>query len=270
MKTIALMLLASLACSAENTLTPEEKRAGWQLLFDGTSLKGWKDPAQKNVPNRAWVVDNGTLKTVTSGEGKKFSEDLIHERQFKDFNLRFDWKLLPGGNTGLKYRIQREIFMDEQKAGPGRFEEMMGRETAQHVSDRTKYSGGQAQVYTVGFEFQLLDDEGHPDGKRNASHRTGALYSFIPAAKTAANPPGQWNSSELVVKGDHFEHWLNGDKVLEGSLRDPAVKAGAEKRWAPAPVIRDLLTNPKPVGSLALQHHGDEVWFRNLRVLEMN
>jgi hypothetical protein len=116
----------------------------------------------------------------------------------------------------------------------------------------------------------LLDDEHHPDGKRDASHRTGALYSFIPANTKAANPIGEWNSSRLIVKGDHFEHWINGTKVLEGSLKDPAVKVGAVQRWgAHAPIVRDLLVNAKPRGTIALQHHGDEVWFRNVKIREL-
>jgi len=227
-----------------------------------------EDPSKKNVANNAWSIEDGTLKTVV--EGKKLSEDLISEKQYGDFDLKFDWKLSHGANTGLKYRIQREIFLDESKAGPGRFEVMMGRETRDHVSDRTKYTSGPAQLYTVGFEFQLLDDEHHPDGKRDATHRTGALYSFIAAEKQAANAPGEWNSSRLIVRGDHFEHWLNGTKVLEGSLKDPRVREGAEQRWAPAPVVRDLLVNAKPTGSIALQHHGDEVWFRNIRIRELH
>jgi len=145
----------------------------------------------------------------------------------------------------------------------------MGRETSEHLSDRTKYNGGPAQLYTVGFEFQLLDDEHHPDGRRDASHRTGALYSFIPADKQAEKAIGEWNTSRLVLRGDHFEHWLNGVKVLEGSLKDPRVREGAEKRWASAPVVRDELINAKPTGSIALQHHGDEVWFRNIKLKDL-
>jgi len=264
------LLLLCLACltitAAENTLTPDERKQGYKLLWDGKTFEGWKDPAKKNVPNNAWVIENGTLKTVV--QGKKFSEDLITNKQYGDYELLFDWKLSPGANTGLKYRIQQEVFLDEGKAGSGNFEQKMGRETSEHLSDHAKYTGGPAQLYTVGFEFQLLDDEHHPDGRRDASHRTGALYSFIPADKQAEKPIGEWNTSRLVLKGDHFEHWLNGVKVLEGSLKDPRVREGAEKRWASAPIIRDELINAKPTGSIALQHHGDEVWFRNIKIKE--
>ncbi|MBC8167203.1 MAG: DUF1080 domain-containing protein [Bryobacteraceae bacterium] len=269
MKAISLLVAGSLlAYAGENVLTPEDRREGFKLLFDGQTLRGWKNPARKLVSNPCWVIDDGALKTVVRA---KFSEDLISEKIYADFDLKFEWKLPERGNTGVKYRIQREVFLDESKHGKVPFEAMLGAETSNPQSDRKTYKGeGRAQLYTVGFEFQLLDDERHPDGQKDPSHRTGALYSFIAAEKQASKPIGDWNSGRLIVKGDHFEHWINGTKVLEGSLKDPAVKAGAEKRWAPAPVIRNLLVEAKPRGPIALQHHGDEVWFRNIRIHALN
>src|SRR3954465_3062607 len=113
MKCAVLLAFATLfGVAAENTLSPEEKRQGYKLLFDGSTMNGWKDPTKKDIPNQAWVVENGTLKTVLK---PKFSEDLISAQDYGDFDLKFDWKLSPGANTGLKYRIQREIFLDESK-----------------------------------------------------------------------------------------------------------------------------------------------------------
>ena len=89
---------------------------------------------------------------------------------------------------------------------------------------------------------------------------------MIPANTKAARPAGEWNSSVLKLKGQHFEHWINGTKVLEGSLKDPAIAAGAEKRWGKyAPMVRDILSNPKPSGPFALQHHGDQYGSRTSR-----
>ena len=103
--------------------------------------------------------------------------------------------------------------------------------------------------------------------RKMPTHQTGALYSMIAATAKAAKPAGEWNSSMLKLQGQHFEHWINGTKVLEGSLKDPAIAAGAEKRWGKyAPEVRDLLSNPKPSGPFSLQHHGDPVWFRNIKV----
>jgi hypothetical protein len=268
MRLVALLLLAATLPAADlNVLTAEERREGFRLLFNGKSFANWKDPAKKDVPNNAWVIQDGTLKTVV--QGNKYSEDLITEKQYANFDLKFDWKINAKGNTGLKYRIQKEIFLEEDKVPATSFERMMGRELIEHTSNRKTYTSGKAQLYTVGFEFQLLDDDGHPDGRRDATHRTGALYSFIPANRKAANPPGEWNTSRLVVKRDHFEHWLNGTLVLEGSLKDARIDEGARKRWGPAPDIKNWLVDAKPVGTLALQHHGDEVWFRNLKIREL-
>jgi hypothetical protein len=270
MKCAAIVLLfvaASSVFAEENVLSPDEKREGWKLLFDGKTMKGWQDPAKKKVPGTAWKVENGTLTTT---QKPQIEEDLITQKSYGDFELKFDWRVAPGGNTGLKYRIQQAVFVNNSKKeeGPGGFEGTMGRELASMKSDRkTLARGSTAFVYTVAFEFQLIDDERHPDARRGPTRQTGALYSMLPATTKAARPAGEWNSSLLKVKGQVFEHWVNGTKVLEGSLLDPAVSAGAEQRWGKyAPSIRDMLSNPKPVGPFALQHHGDPVWFRNIKI----
>ena len=202
----------------------------------------------------------------------RIEEDLLTEREYGDYELRFDWRVSEGGNTGLKYRLQQSIFVDKTKVqpGPGGFEGLLGREISNRKSDRTKLetsAGG--FVYTVGFEYQLIDDQRHADAKRGPDRRTGALYSMIPPAEGHAKPAGEWNSSRLIVRGDHVEHWLNGTKVLDASLKDERVIAGVNKRWKDVPSIRESLTNPRPRGYIALQHHGDPVWFRNIRIREV-
>jgi hypothetical protein len=260
------LLFAAIAAGADNTLSPSEKKDGWKLLFDGRTMTGWQDPGKKVQPGDAWTIEDGCLKTRLK---PRIEEDLVSEESFGDFELKFDWRLTPGANTGVKYRIQRLIFVDNSKKqeGSGGFEGMLGREVTNPHSDRTALGRTVTGfVYTVGYEFQLLDDERHPDGKLDASHRTGALYAMIPATAQAAHPAGEWNQSLLVVKSDHFEHWVNGTKVLEGSLRDPRVAEGASHRWKDVPAISEMLTNPKPTAPISLQHHGDEVWFRNIKV----
>jgi hypothetical protein len=114
-----LLIFGTLAgAAAENTLTPAEKKEGWTLLFDGKTMNGWLDPAKKDKPGTGWKVEDGTLATV---QGALIREDLITAKSYGDFELKFDWKLTPGGNTGLKYRIQRELLMDQSKMekGPG-------------------------------------------------------------------------------------------------------------------------------------------------------
>ena len=258
------------APAADNTLTPAEKRAGFRLLFDGHTMRGWRDPASEKPPGDSWVIEDGCLKTRPE---PRISEDLITQDSFGDFELKFDWRISARGNSGVKYRIQRIIFFDNTKVDrrSGGFEAMLERELTAPRSDRAKMAPeATAQEYTVSYEFQLIDDANYPEmNKRDLLHATGALYSMIPPRKMAARPAGEWNQSRLVVKGDHFEHWINGVQVLDGSLDSDEAGAGTSKRWAAAPTVRDILLNAKPSGSLSLQHHGAAVWFKNLKIRKL-
>jgi hypothetical protein len=267
MRVLLLWLLGACAVfGADNTLTAEEKQAGWILLFDGSSMNGWRDPAKSPAPSGAWRIDDGCLRTVLR---PRVTEDLISEQSFQDFDLTFDWRISPGANTGVKYRMQRLIFVDntKQQPGPGGFEGMLGRELANPQSDRAKLApGATGQEYSVAFEMQLIDDERHSDARRGPLYQTGSLYGMIPAAAKAAHEPGQWNTGRIIVRGDRFEHWVNGVKVNEGSLSSQQVRDAASKRWAAAPAIGRMLSEPAPSGRIALQHHGDGVWFRNIKL----
>jgi hypothetical protein len=120
--------------------------------------------------------------------------------------------------------------------------------------------------FAVGFEFQLIDDERHADAKRGADRQTGALYSMMPATARAARPAGEWNEGRLVVAGDHIEHWVNGVKVLDGSLNDARVKAGTLARWGQYPAVVEMFVQPRPSGPICLQQHGDVVWYRGIKI----
>ncbi len=267
---LVLIAAASLAPAADNTLNFAEKKAGFRLLFDGKTMRGWRDPAKMDQPGDAWEISDGCLKTRLK---PRIAEDLLTEDTFSDFELLFDWKLARGGNSGVKYHIQETIFFDNTKIqpGPNGWEGIVGRELANRPSNRkTLAPGATGQVYTVGFEMQLLDDERHPDAKRDSSHRTGALYAMIPATATAARPAGEWNSGKVVLRGSHFEHWINGTKVLEGSLDDPRVRKGVADRWGPAPAVLKALSEPRLRGPICLQHHGDEVWFKSIKIRTTN
>jgi hypothetical protein len=267
--TLLILAGAALLSAAHNELTPQEKQAGWRLLFDGQTFRGWQDPATKNQPGDAWRIENDTVRTVLK---PRIEEDLVSEAEFGDFELTFDWKIAPKGNTGVKYRIQRHIFVDKEKqyVGAGGFEAQLGHELKNRPSDRTKLKpGASGFVYTVGFECQLIDDQGHVDALRGADRRTGALYAMNPPEKSAAKPAGEWNTGRILVVGNNFEHWINGVKVNEGSLTDDAVRAGVSKRWKPAPEILQDLSAPRPRGPVSLQHHSDEAWFRNIKIREV-
>lgn len=265
---IAAACLSALA--ADNTLTPAEKQAGFQLLFDGHTFNGWRDPAGETPPGDSWVIDDGCLKTTPK---PRITEDLITKESYGDFELTFEWRISPRGNTGVKYRIQRTVFLDNSKAdrSAGGFEATIEREVTAPRSDRAKLTpGATGQEYTISYEFQLIDDAAYPEmSKRDHVHDTGALYSMIPPRTKAAHPAGEWNESRLVVKGDHFEHWIKGVMVLDGSLHSEEARAGTAKRWANAPTVRDMLSNAGPSGPISLQHHGAAVWFKNLKIREL-
>jgi hypothetical protein len=265
MKLSVLLAAACLTTSAaDNTLTPAEKLAGFRLLFDGHTMQNWRDPAHEEPPGDSWLIEDGCLKTRPK---PRISEDLITRESFGDFELKFDWRISKGGNTGLKYRIQRTIFIDSTKVDrTGGFEAMLSRELVERRSDRRKMApDATGQEYTISYEFQLSDDAAY-ENKRDPLHATGSLYSMLPPTAATARPAGEWNESRLVVKGSHFEHWINGVKVLDGSLSSDEARAGTAKRWAAAPAIRDMLLDAKPTGSLSLQHHGAAVWFKNLKI----
>ncbi|MGQ9633238.1 MAG: 3-keto-disaccharide hydrolase [Bryobacteraceae bacterium] len=259
-------VLLSSAFAADNRLSPEEAKAGWVLLFDGRTMKGWRDPAARTPPGDAWTIEDGCL---TTRPGARLAEDLLTAESYGNFELVFDWRVSPRGNTGVKYRVQRLIFLDESRAqpGPGGFEGMLGREFLNPRSDRARLAeGARGQEYVVAFEMQLIDDEGHPDANNGPDRRAGALYAMLPPSSSPARPAGEWNTGRIVVRGDQVEHWINGVKVLEGSLRSPAVQQGIARRWRAAPEIGRLLSQPKPAGPISLQYHGDKVWFRNLKL----
>jgi len=261
---------AAAACvtgkAADNTLAPIEKQAGFKLLFDGKTFDGWRNPADEQPPGDSWIIEDNCLKTTPK---PRITEDLISKESYGDFELKFDWRISPRGNTGVKYRIQRTIFMDsskvDRKAG---FEASLEHEVKSHVSDRAKMAPETTgQEYTVSYEFQLIDDAvGNAAKLDGGVHDIGALYSMIPPRIKAQHPPLEWNTGRLVVKGDHFEHWINGVMVLDGSLHSEQAHEGTAKRWVNAPTIRETLIHAKPVGPLSLQHHGAAVWFKNLKI----
>ena len=261
---ILLAVTCVTALAQDNTLSPAEKQAGFKLLFDGHTMQGWRDPATQNPPGDAWAIENGCLKTTSK---PRITEDLVTKESYGNFELKFDWRLSPRGNTGVKYRIQGFVFMDMSKVdrSAGDFEATLERAFTTARSERAKLTpGANGREYPISYEFQLIDDA--HEHMSDHIHDTGALYSMIPPRAVADHPVGEWNQSRLVVIGDHFEHWINGVKVLDGLLHSDEALAGTAKRWANAPTIRDMLNNAKPNGPIALQHHGAAVWFKNLKI----
>ena len=173
---VALLAMIASAAQPLNTLTDSEKAAGWKMLFDGRSLQGWRLYNKKAAPESGWKVEDGLLKKVAKQRGG----DIITEAMFEDFDLTWEWRIAVGGNNGVKYLVT-----EERPSAPGP-------------------------------EYQMIDDDGHPDGKLGAKRQTASFYEVLPpAADKPLKPPGEWNSSRVLIQGNHVEHWLNGAKVLE-------------------------------------------------------
>lgn len=239
-----------------------------EVLFDGKSFKGWRDVSKLNVPGNAFSIEDGAIK---SNKKPWINEDLFSLGEYEDFELTFEWKISAKGNSGIKYRLQDAVFMNESIERPvKKFEETLRDEYTRRPSDRAKLKPTEhGQLYTVAFEFQLIDDDNYLY-KLPPLQKTGALYSFIPPTKAAGKKPGEWNTAKLVVKGDHVEHWVNGVKVLDANLKGPEIAAGAKARWGEThPVYKLLTEQPKKKSPILIQNHGDEAWFRNLRIKKL-
>jgi Domain of Unknown Function (DUF1080) len=216
-----------------NRLTASEKAAGWKLLFDGKTTQGWRGFRREKFPDEGWAIGDDAIKHVAgNGEQSKNGGDIITVGQYGNFELQLEWRISPGGNSGIKYLVSEDMV----KSG---------------------YSG-------LGFEMQVLDDDKHPDAKmgKDGNRTAGALYDLIAPQNKVLRPVGQWNQVRLIVQGDHVEHWLNGSKVVEYELGSPRLKALiAESKYKNIPGFGEVRK-----GHILLQDHGHEVWFRNIKI----
>lgn len=266
------LLLSCAACAGQNsndsnTLTKAEKSQGWQLLFDGKSMAGWVDPAKKIPPGDAWSIEDGCLK---ANPKPRITEDLVSTKKYRDFELTWDWKIAPKGNSGVKYRIQDFVLLTKatQKPGSKRFEDNLNYALEKRLAKREKLGPDEkAQDYVIGFEYQMIDDAGNADALRGGKHTAGALYDMVAPSSHAAKPVGEFNHSRLLVKGNHVEHWLNGVKVVDSTLDSEDVKAGLASRWGASSEVYKLLTGqPHKDCPISLQNHDAEAWFRNIKI----
>ncbi len=226
--TLILTFTAALACGAgPNQLAEQEKAAGWKLLFDGKTTEGWRTFKKESFPAKGWVVEDGWLHCLGNGGG-----DIISDAEFGDFELQWEWKQAPAGNSGVKY------FVTETRNAP------------------------------LGHEYQLIDDECEPDAKlANGKRVTASFYDVLkPTTKPPTRPPGEINQSRVLVKGNHIEHWLNDVKVLEYECGSEAIKAAvAESKFKTTTGFGNRVQ-----GHILLQDHHSEVWFRNVKIRELS
>ncbi len=245
----AALAAAPLACHAQS---------GWVNLFDGKTMAGWDDPRQKTPPGDAWTIDDGCLK---ANRAHHITEDLFTKDVFRDFELAWEWKVAPGANSGVKYRIQDHVFLTS--ADPPRFEDRVNYFLVHRPSARPD----RGQDYVVGFEYQLLDNARNSDARSGSTTQAGALYDIKGPEKDVTRPVGEFNESRLVVKGNHVEHWLNGVKVVEADLDSPLAKEPIAHRWGNGtPVTEDLTKQPRKDCPISLQNHDGDAWFRNIRI----
>lgn len=252
-----------------NALTAEERAAGWRLLFDGKTMNGWEDPASKNPPGEAWVIEDGCLKAV---KAPRLREDLFTLDSFENFELSFEWRISEGGNSGVKYRVQDRVPLEHGSYPEAkRFEDTVDYEIRNRRTRReTIPPEAKYEEYVVAFEYQVIDNSRHPDVKRGPDRAAGAIYSLVEPDRDVTKPVGEFNQSRIVLRGNRVEHWLNGEKVLEANLGDPAIAAKLAERWTTAsPVYEMLTTQPKRRTPIGLQHHVDEVWFRSIKIREL-
>ncbi len=218
-------------CANVNLLSPAEQSAGWQLLFDGKSTAGWH--VYNKQDTKSWAIDECSLKTTgtDTNYGSDKRPDLVTDREFTNFELLVDWKGSNGGNSGIIYGI---------------------------VED-PKYEA----PWMTGPEYQLLDDAGfqkkvEPYQKAGSNYGMQAPNEAIKILK----PVGEWNTTRIVVKGTHVEHWLNGRKIVEFERWTPAWKAERDAgKWKEYPDYGMAKT-----GRIALQDHGSVFWFRNVKI----
>ena len=219
----------------KNHLTINEEKNGWKMLWDGKTSKGWRGAKLDEFPDKGWEINDGVLTVLSSGgEESAAGGDIVTTDLYGDFELKVDFRLTEGANSGIKYYVDTDL-----NKGPGS---------------------------SIGLEYQILDDARHPDaklGSHEGSRTVASLYDLMQAdVNKPINPIGEWNTAHIISIDNHVEHWLNGTKVLEyerGS--DDFKKLVSESKYAKWPKFGEA-----DRGQILLQDHGDRVSFKNIKI----
>ncbi len=217
-----------------NTLGSQEKAEGWQMLFDGKTTNGWHTYGKETV-GQAWKIRDGVLYfDTTRVNGKREGGgDITTNKEYENFHLKLEWKIAPGGNSGIIFLINE---------------------------DTSKYKA----TYATGPEMQVIDNNGHADAKIN-KHRAGDLYDLVASSKETVKPLSEWNLAEIKLDRGKLDLYLNGENIVSTSMTDDNWKtlvAGSKfKNWGGFAKFSK--------GKIALQDHGNMVSFRNIRIKEL-
>lgn len=225
----ALCGLAAVAICASSTLNAQSK-GQWTTLFKGSDVSALRGYKMAAFPTAGWIIRDGELRTDPNAT-KETRVDLVSREKYKDFELEYEWRISPGGNSGVMYRVA-------ETEGP---------------------------AWHTGAEMQILDDDKHPDAKLgiNGNRQAGTLYDLIPTnSSKRLKPVGEFNKARVVIKNNRVEHFLNGAKVVEYEMNSPQfMSLVASSKFKDYPRFAR-----EPEGFICLQHHGEEVAFRNIRI----
>lgn len=229
----------------DNALSKSEKVAGWQMLWDGRSTKGWRGAKLETFPAKGWEMKGGVLTVLpTGGKESAAGGDIVTTKRYSQFELSLDFRITEGANSGIKYFCQPNL---DPITGTG-----------------ARAATGSA----IGLEFQILDDERHPDAKlgRDGNRTLASLYDLMTARPTKQpRPIGEWNNARILVQGDHVMHWLNGQLILQYDRHSADFKAlVAESKYKTIPGFGEWAD-----GHILLQDHGDQVSFKNVKIREI-
>jgi len=220
-----------------NTLTERETREGWKLLWDGKTTSGWRGARLDRFPASGWEIQDGVLTVVQSGGGESTAGgDIVTVDQYGNFELIVEYNITKGANSGIKYFVDTTLNKGEGSS--------------------------------IGCEFQILDDAGHPDAKAgvNGNRRNAGLYDLISPQNIRFNGVGEWNRARIVVQGRHVEHWLNGFKTVEYERGTQMWRALVDhSKYVVWPSFGEA-----PKGHILLQDHGNRVSFRSIKIRELN
>jgi hypothetical protein len=228
-----------------NQLSEAETAAGWRLLWDGQTTTGWRSPQTETFPVSGWSIHDGVLTTSPNGGHESAGGgDIITLRRYANFELSVEFRITPGANSGIKLFVQPNI------------------------APLTKTGEKAAVGSAIGLEFQILDDQLHPDAKlgHNGDRTVGSLYDLIPApADKQVRPIGEWNLARILSQGGKVQFWLNGVKTVEFERGSADFRRRvAASKYRNIPEFGEWAD-----GHILLQEHGTEVSFRNIKIREL-